>query len=465
MAEKSLTDLPRNVREQFDKGLAALERSNWDYAIELLLGVVKAEPAFLTGREALRKGALKKAGAGTGLFKKIVSSAGSGPALARAKFLVESQPLEAMFSIEQVLAGDPRNSLAHDLFAKAAVVANLPRSAILSLEALRQESPTDKDISIRLSDAYVALGQIDKAEAVFGALLRHYPHDPQLSMMAKNLSAKRTLNEGGYETFADGKGSFRTALKDKNEAARLEQESRITKDVSQADNLIQQYEARLATEPENVKLLKNLAELCAQKKDFYQAIHYYNLIEAIPSAMDSTLEQARNEVVVKRFNQVIEQLDPALEDYEAQKAALVTQRDDFILQDCRTRMEKYPTDLAIRYELGVLYFNLGRIGEAIPELQKAENFPSKRLAAMLYSARCFATRNMNDLAARKLQAALKEKANFDDERKELLYTLGCVLEKMGKADEAIKQFMDIYEVDVSYRDVGARVDRHYSGQG
>ena len=84
MAEKSLTDLPRNVREQFDKGLAALERSNWDYAIELLLGVVKAEPAFLTGREALRKGALKKAGAGTGLFKKIVSSAGSGPALARA---------------------------------------------------------------------------------------------------------------------------------------------------------------------------------------------------------------------------------------------------------------------------------------------------------------------------------------------------------------------------------------------
>jgi len=144
MAEKSLTDLPRNVREQFDKGLAALERSNWDYAIELLLGVVKAEPAFLTGREALRKGALKKAGAGTGLFKKIVSSAGSGPALARAKFLVESQPLEAMFSIEQVLAGDPRNSLAHDLFAKAAVVANLPRSAILSLEALRQESPTLK---------------------------------------------------------------------------------------------------------------------------------------------------------------------------------------------------------------------------------------------------------------------------------------------------------------------------------
>ena len=72
---------------------------------------------------------------------------------------------------------------------------------------------------------------------------------------------------------------------------------------------------------------------------------------------------------------------------------------------------------------------------------------------------------VNDLAARTFQNAIKEKPAFDEEKKELVYGLACVLEKMGKADEAIKQFMDIYEVDVSYRDVGARVDRHYNGQG
>ena len=104
MPEKSLTDLPRGVREQFEKGVAALDRSNLDYAIELLLGVVKAEPGFLGGREALRRAAHRKAGEKTGLLKKLVSSAGSSPALARAKFLVESQPLEAMFLAEQVLA-------------------------------------------------------------------------------------------------------------------------------------------------------------------------------------------------------------------------------------------------------------------------------------------------------------------------------------------------------------------------
>lgn len=465
MPEKSLTAIPKTVREQYEKGVFALERNNLDYAIELLLAVIKSEPAFLAGRDALRRAGSKKAGAATGLFKKFVSSAGSSPALAKAKFLVESQPLEALFIAEQVIAGDPRNNLAHDIFAKAALASDLPRSAILSLEAMRQDSPADKEVSIRLSEAYTAIGLNDKAESVLAALLRHHPNDPRLSEIAKNISAKRTLNEGGYESLADGKGSFRDILKDKGEANRLEQESRITKDATQSQNLIDQYLARLATDPGNLKLLKNIAELYAQQKDYYRAIEFYHKIEVIPGAMDATLEQARNEMIVRRYNQVIEQLDPAAENYEAQKAALVAERDSFILNDCIARVERFPTDKAIRYELGVLYFNLGRIADALPEFQQAENNPHRRIQAMLYSARCLAARNMNDMAARKLQNALKEKVGVDDERKELLYTLGCVLEKMGKKEEAMDQFKQIFEVDMKFRDVEERVNRYYSGQG
>jgi tetratricopeptide (TPR) repeat protein len=465
MPEKSVNEISRAVRDQYEKGVAAVERSNLDYAIELLLGVTKSEPAFLAGRDLLRKASVKKAGQGGGLFKKLVSSASSSPALAKARLITDSQPLEAMFVAEQVLASDPKSSLAHDIFAKAAVIAGFPRSAILSLEAMRQEEPADKEVSIRLSEAYTAIGQNDKAESVFAALMKHHPHDPHLSEMAKNISASRTLNEGGYQNLADGTGNFRQALRNKDEAARLEQESRITKDAAQSENLIEQYVARLATDPGNLKLLKNVAELYAQQKDYYRAIEYYNLIEQIPGAMDAALEQARNDTIVKRFNQVIAQLDPALEDYEQQKNDLAAQRDAFVLEDCIARAEKYPTDKAIRFDLGMIYFNLGRIQEALPEFQQAENNPNKRLQAMLFSARCLAARNMNDMAARKLQAALKEKAAFDDERKELLYTLGCVLEKSGKKAEAMAQFEQIYEVDMKFRDVGKRVDDYHSGQG
>ena len=88
----------------------------------------------------------------------------------------------------------------------------------------------------------------------------------------------------------------------------------------------------------------------------------------------------------------------------------------------------------------------------------------KRFAAMSYLAQCFAKRNMNDSAVRTLQNAIKEKAALDDEKKDLIYNLGCVYEKMGKKAEAIEQFLVLYESDVNYRDVGAKVDAHYAGQ-
>ena len=69
-----------------------------------------------------------------------------------------------------------------------------------------------------------------------------------------------------------------------------------------------------------------------------------------------------------------------------------------------------------------------------------------------------------DLAARTLQSAIKEKTAFDAEKKDLIYALGGVLEKMGKAEEAIEQYKLIYEVDIGYKDVSAKVDKYYSGQ-
>jgi len=112
----------------------------------------------------------------------------------------------------------------------------------------------------------------------------------------------------------------------------------------------------------------------------------------------------------------------------------------------------------------VLYFQAGKTTEAVGEFQKAQQNPHKRIAAMNYLAQCFALRNMNDSAVRTLQNAIKEKPVFDEEKKELTYNLGCVFEKMGKKAEAIEQFLIIYETDINYRDVGAKVDAHYAGQ-
>src|SRR6266403_196982 len=87
--------------------------------------------------------------------------------------------------------------------------------------------------------------------------------------------------------------------------------------------------------------------------------------------------------------------------------------------------------------------------------------PHQRIPSMNYLAQCFAKRGVNDLAASTLQEAIKEKVVFDDEKKDLLYNLGSVLEKMGKREEAIAQFKQIYSADSGYKDVEAKIDAYY----
>ncbi|MDQ6630997.1 MAG: tetratricopeptide repeat protein [Verrucomicrobiota bacterium] len=462
MPEKSLQEIPRAARDQYEKGVTAFQRQNLDYAMTILNQVLEKEPAFYDCRQALRATQFKKAGGKSGFFKKMLGSATNSPMLAKGQLSLRSNPLEAIQIAEQILNGDPHNSSAHKLLADAALAADFPKTAILSLEILVKNAPKDHELALELAQAYTQANQIDKAEALYIEFLRAQPHRTEVAQALKNLAARKTMSEGGYDALADGSGSYRDILKNKEEAVSLEQEKREVKSDDVAAGLIAQYESRLQSEPNNLKLMRSVAELYAQKKEFDRALDYYNQIAAAGSS-DPALEKTITDLSIKKLEHVMAQLDPASPDFAEQSAQLEIARDNFSLNEVKRRVEKYPNDLQLRFDLGQLYFKAGKISEAIQELQKAQNNPHRRLAAMGLLGQCFAKRGRNDLAARTLQNAIKEKVVFDEEKKELIYELGCVLEKMGKPDEAIEQFKQIYEVDIGYRDVAAKVDAYYAG--
>ena len=285
-----------------------------------------------------------------------------------------------------------------------------------------------------------------------------------MNQALKDLSARKTLDQGGYAALEGGQGSYRDILKDKQQAVSLEQEKRVVKTEDVAERLIGEYEARLQTEPNNLKLVRQLAELYAQKKQFARSLALYDRVKNSEMGNDPSLERSIADTIVRRFDYQLEQLDPAAADYTEQSAKLQAEKLDFQVTECQKRVEKYPTDLAIRFEMGQLYFQTGKINEAIAEFQKAQQNPHKRLVAMSHLAQCFARKKMFDLAARTLQNAIKEKIVFDDEKKDLVYNLGSVLESMGKKEEAIEQFKLIYEMDAGYKDVAAKMDAFYAGQ-
>ncbi len=465
MPEKSLNEIARELRPLFQKGMDALRRENFDYAIEMFTQVLEKEPAFYECRETLRNAQSQKTGKGGGFFKKMMSTAGSSPQVAKARMALNRNPLEAMSIAELILNGDANNSGAHKIFADAALAVDMPKTAVLSLESLWKNDPKDLDLAIQLGETLSKVGNVSRAEKILSDLVRANPLNAELSMALKNISARRTMHEGGYNALADGSGSFRDILKDKEESVSLEQEKRAQKTEDVTARLIAEYEERLKTEPNNMKLTRSLAELHAQKKDFEKSLMYYEKVQStIEAANDPTLARAIAETKVKQFDHAEALIDLTEPGHEEKSAQILSEKRAFQLAECQKRVEKYPTDLAIRFEMGVLYFQEGKISEAIQEFQKAQGNPHKRIASMSYLAQCFSSRKMYDMAARRLEDALKEKPGFDEEKKDLIYNLGLVLEKMGKREEAIEQFKVIYETDIGYKDVAAKVDAFYAGQ-
>jgi len=465
MAEKDLNEISRDARALFARGSQALAQENLDYAITLLNQALETEPGFFHCRKALRDAQFRKAGdAGRGFFKKMLSGTGNSPQIMKAKMALAKNPAEAMAIAEQVLNADPNSSAAHRIIVDAGNALDLPRTVVMSYETLAKNSPKDKALAIEYAHAVSAIGEGSRAERILMDLMREMPGDGDLRTALKDLSARKTMDEGGYGALADGSGSYRDILKNKNEAVSLEQEKRVQKSEDVAERLIGEYETRLPSEPNNFKLVRSLAELYTQKKQFDRALELYDRVKNSDLGNDPSLDQAIANTVVRRFDFQLEQLNPFEPDQAAQVEQLKAEKIAFQVADCQKRVEKYPTDLAIRYEMGVFYFQAGKIGEAIAEFQKAQGNPLKRLLAMNYLAQCFAKRKMFDLAARTLQSAIKEKLVFDDEKKDLIYNLGCVFEGMGKKEEAVEQFKQIYETDISYKDVAAKVDAFYAAQ-
>lgn len=464
MAEKSANEIPRDLRQLFIKGNDALLRENWDYAISLFEQVLAREPAFFDCRKALRAAQLGKSGGKSGFFKKAWSSASSSPLVAKGQMALRHNPAEALTIAEQILTADPESSAGHRIVVEAANALLLPGTAVMSLEVLVRNSPRDKNLAIDLATRLADAGDVKRGERVLQEVLKSSPNDPELNQALKNISARRTMDEGGYEKLATGEGSYRDILKDEKEAAALEQEQRVQKSEDVAERLIAEYEGRLKHEPNNLKMVRSLAELYTQKKQFDRALELYARVKASEMGNDPSLDSAIASTKVRRFDDEIEQLDPTAPDFAERTAQLKADRLAFQVAECQQRVERFPTDLAIRFEMGVLYFQAGKISEAQKEFQKSQGNPHKRIASLNYLAQCFSRRKIHDLAATTLEDAIKEKTLFDEEKKELIYNLGCVLETMGKQAEAIEQFKIIYKVDTSYRDVEAKVDAYYAGQ-
>lgn len=462
MLERELNQIGLDLHQQHDKAKAAVSKKNSEYAILILIELLKKESGCFESRMLLRVAQFERAKT-RALFARLLGVAVHIVDLIQAHYYLRKQNyILAMQHAEEVLNESPENSMCHRIIANAATHLYFPRTAIASLQLLRKKSPGDKKTYSQLAAALETLGDYTMAEDVMRKMVELHPDDMQLLDEFRDICARATLERGGYSAIAQGKGTYRDALADPETTKALEQQEMVVKPPEVIDQMISRKEAELQAAPDNLKIAMDIAKLYLDRGDVDRAIEYYQFVKANSLAKDPAVDRAMTNANLTRFDQRRAGLDSSSPEYAGQVAELDAEQNDFRVADMAERVRSYPTDMELRYQYGELCFKMGEVAHAIESFQRTQSKPNLRIRSLCYLGQCFAQQGMFDLAESSLATGIAEKQVFDELKKEMVYHLGCVLEKLGRPDDALKQFKHIYELDVSYLDVSDRVLAYYN---
>lgn len=497
--EKDLLPAKRNT---YLKAMSALEMGNHALVASLLGPLVIEEPEFLAGRKLLREAqVLKTKGGGKG----FLGISGGGLSLGRSKVqkLIEAGDWKgAMAAAEKSLEGDPTGTQPNkDLFAAAELAASKEREVrkaaqaafdaaagdeakqaagreldaankhVRTFEAIARFAmetmildPKNTKARHELGDYLMRIEEYDEASKVFEEILRKNPMDLDARDKSKESAARRSMQRGSLHT-----ATFADLVKQRQQAGA---DDKVVTAVESVEDLARAvYEAHEAGTPDR-ETARRLADIYFNRDDYDNALEYYRYLSSLANDTDPGLLRKISDTEVRKLNKLIgdkEKEIAALAPDDGNAAALRAELDELrrgraeqTLGEARKRVERNPTDLQYRFELGEQLVLAAHYKEAIPELQKARTNPNTRTRALNLLGKCYTERNMLDLAAKTLTDAASEIPGMDGTKKDILYNLGLVYERMGNAEKSLECMKQIYEVDYGYLDVAERVETSYT---
>ncbi|HWY52232.1 MAG TPA: tetratricopeptide repeat protein [Chthoniobacterales bacterium] len=464
MAVKTEKELNETQRSLWLKAMAAVELRNFGYAISLLQGILKQEPQFLTGRQLLRRAEVARQKSG----KKSFFNISTAPiAVMKAQREIKKTPQRAVEMIEKVLEEEPYNRQANLTLKEAAVAAGWPEIGVFALRTLLEGNPRDVKLLRELGQLYRQAGQNEEEVEIYNRITEIDPLDAAALRLGKDASARASMSSGGW-TQAE---SYRELIKDKDVAISMEQQSQMQLTGEALEQQIAELEAQQHVKPQNVDLVRRLGALCEQKDDIESAGKWYQRAVDLTGGRDAGLVRKVSDLKMRGAERDIAEHEEFLAGHTKKDAihakrsqelqVAKKKRAGILIEETKKQLERNPTDLQLRFELGEHFVSARRFREAVPELQRARQNPNARLKAMNLLGVCYRELGMLDLAMKQLEDAAKEVMTMDAMKKEIVYNLGTVYEKMGEREKSLNCMKQIYEADYDYKDVAERVESSY----
>ena len=121
-------------------------------------------------------------------------------------------------------------------------------------------------------------------------------------------------------------------------------------------------------------------------------------------------------------------------------------------------------DYETHYNLGTAFKEMGLMEEAIGEFQKALKAVGSDVASEEFVrccnmlGLCFVDKGLPQVAVKWFARGLSSPGRNEETYQALRYDLGCAQEMAGNDKAALETFLDVYGVNITYRDVSEKIE-------
>ncbi len=455
----------------FQKAEQALKKRNYDYAVAMYVQGLSIDPDRPEERRKCRAAQVRSVqengGTTTGGRMFQIKNAKT---LGNAKKLgMQKKYEEQIVEIEKILTIAPQYAPALMAQAEAFVATDRIQSAVQSYQWVIEVDPKAAAAWKALAKLYESQKDYEKAVECWERVKSAAPEDAEAGKSIRDLSAAVMMAKTEARQAASKDDSFRAMLKSEDDSEELQKKGQMIRTADDAEAAINYKKAEIDKEPQNSRLWRELGDLYSKVKQFDDAEEAFRKASEVNPEDMYTAEKLGN-LTEQRIQSAIEDAkiaskqNPGDASAKATLQKLLSEQNDFMLNELGRRVAAHPTDFALKARFGAILMKNERWDDAIGQFQHARKDPKFSTEATANSGRCFFHKGLHDLAIKELTTALDTISDHDSDRwKSTAYDLAVAHAAKGNAEMALNLFEEIMSVDISYRDVSQRVDALRNG--
>ncbi|MBI2824335.1 MAG: hypothetical protein HYX69_06575 [Planctomycetia bacterium] len=441
------------LQQNFQKGSQMAAAGNFDYATDQFTDCVVGDPGNLIYvRNFL--GNLQKKYNNNKKGSKFAGLKGATTKTSVAKSAMQKDWKGVIASGLEMLKINPWDVSTLTKMANACEQLEFDDCQLEYLKVAAEVDLKDADVNRLRARALGRLGKFDEAIVCWSRVRQADPKDEEAARAIANLTVQKTIRKGGYEEAE----SSTEVMVDKN--AQAERQGAGGPKLS-PDQLL---EKAIAKNPADLSNYSELVDLYLRNERLEQAEEVLTRALAASGGEISTrerledvqLRRARENLARAEKKAAAEKTEEAMALYQQMRVDLNSKE----MEIYRSRVERYPSNVSLKFELAVRLKRAKNYAEAIKLFQEARADTKRKGTVFLELGECFQAIKQYKLAMSNYDGAVAETPEREPEQRKLaLYRAGKLATFMRNFDTAEKYLTELAGMDFGYKDTSALLDK------